>query len=1348
MGRRIFWIFILFVSSVTLGMVLYIQSEAFARLAKGKIQRTVSRELGAEINFDRLRVGILPPSLSLVNVELKITSAENALGLAPSAVFKAGRVGFSFRMIQAFSRGISVNKLFLSDGEVRFELPKDDGKSSKEKLSDLVHKPIQIRLGENFYATIRQLEVRNTVVALKWIDSGKPARVSVDQVQYLAVTPAKEGTNLVANLENVQIDLPSLKDRFKAVRLNADVEKSRIFLSSLDLQRREAALHAAGKLVGSVDRLEDARPDIDVILRSPFSELADFEKSLSSYEGEILADLKIVGRIRDPAVQGKVAVNGFRYSLWSLDKIEVQGSYASGSIVADSVVVQRNGGTLSLKNQLEVPLPLRAEPLSLQLRFADAKFEDFAGDLLKDVNNLRLTLSGTLPVRLDFTKENGKVKLGALTLKPELTIKDLELNNQSYGKKKDYHKIFRLAPFHLSGNLGWKGGEVRVNEGKLAFASGAVDVKGSVSEKGYDIHGSSEKINMGKEVGEIGDIPVFGEGEAKVHVRGPNKAVFIDFDLKQKNAKFLDFDFGDIDGRVTYDDQGSYIYIAGLRGKKNSSAYSVDGKVNVGDGDDISLSASFDESDPNDLFAIFAKQVEKISWIPHGMGGKLRGKVKVGGGYSGALSTLEIDSLIQGKNLNYKGELVHEAEVNAGVRKGGTIFAKNLKARKHDTIFNGEIDYFPNDEMKYRLAAENGKLRSLDFLTSAGLPIDGLIRFKSEGKGKWETLESHSKVEVRNAFIRTMPLPPADIVFDTHADHSVFEAAMGDTIEMKVLMAAGAKGDSYADFSFDETNMSYVLCLLNKRLCADPSLSMRLDASGRFAWKGGAWKDLSGQISAKTLQIAKSGFQLSNAAPFMIRAQGGMLESGKVTFEGEDSRLVAQLRGKVDGSAADNTLNGNVSLRVLEFVTPLIEEARGKFGVDMRITGGLQEAKFGGSLAFLEGFLRLNGLDAPLENLTGKIKFNGNRATVDGLNGQIGGGSAQVTGGFDLYLNKPPKFELDILLANNRLKFFPVNFAEFSEAKLSFTGDAPPYLFGGTAKVKRVIMRNNFEVGAQKALQNARYLPEKLGGAKSLYEIRIRAIAEGGVFVQNDLLDAEFKGEVTLLNNFEFPQIIARAELVRGKLMFRTTAFTLDHAFIRAPNPEFFNPQFSIGGIANVDSYRISIFASGTIDKPKITLSSSPSLPQEDIISLLAFGYRGEDARRVNPGDTSALTYSEVGSILLEQLKLSQNLQSKGVRLRVAPSISDNEANIIRPNSTAGAVSPKVYLQTQIMKNLEATFGSTVGATQGQEVDANLEYRLGKKASVSAVYEQEPSLDVTKKKDSYGADLKFRWGFK
>lgn len=1354
MGKRIFWIFIALMASIVAGAVLYIQSEKFANFAKERVQKIAAKEAGLDVNFDRLKIGILPPSVSLVNVSVKALRENNALGISLNSKLKSEKIGITFRMIQAFSRGISVNKVFISDADIELGIKINKSKNStSDKLSELVHRPIRFEIGEKFFANIRQVEIKNTKLDLSLIESDSVKKIKVNQIVYLALTPGVDGTNIVANLSELDINVDNIKQYFKAVQVNADIERNKILLSSLDLQRREAAVHASGKILGIIDKIEEAKPDVDFILRSPFKELSDFEKSLSSFDGEILADMKVVGKIKDPAVQGRLEVNNFKTGMWALDKLDIKGSFGGGTIVFDSISATKGEGNISLKSELELPIPIKAESKAFQLKFHSVKLEEFAGELKKDINNLKMVIDGTIGLKIDLASEKGKVKLAGISARPQLNIKDFELNNQVYGKNRPYKNIFKLRPLRADLQVNWKGSQVQISDGKLEFETGAVSVRGDVSStNGYNLQGHSDKINLGKEVGQIGGNQLLGEGSADVHVHGPGNAVIIDFDVKQKDAKFADFDFGEIDGRVTYDDKSSYIQISNLKGKKNNSAYTADGKVNVGDGNDLSVTAQFKENDPNDLFLIFAKQLEKLTWLPRGMLGTVSGQATVGGTYDKGLDSLEIRAAIKGKNLAYKGEVVQDVEVNAGVRKG-VIFAENLKAQKYDTRLTGSIEYFPNDELKYQLSADKGKLRSLDFITGAGLPIDGILRFTSEGKGKWETLESKTKIEIRNGFVRTKAVPPLDINFDTFADRTKFELELASQKIFSTTMMRNAKDDSHAEINLNDNDFAFLLCLVNRKSCTDPSLQLQARAEGKFNWKSDAWKTMSGQATVSDFRIAKSGFSLKNASTIKVKGAAGFLEADKFFLEGEDSKLAVGLKGKVDGSSLKNELDGTLSLKFLEFLNPLIEEGHGKLDIHAQLLGDFYDGNFQGLISMKEGFLRLNGLDAPVESLNGKINLNGSRLTVESMNGLLGGGQVQVSGGMDLYINKPPRFALDLFLTNNRLKFFPINYAEFSEAKLNFTGSAPPYLFGGLAKVKRVMMRNNFDMaGNQKALQNARYLPEKVSGAKSFYEIRIRAIAEDGVIVQNDLLDAEFKGELTLLNNFDYPQVIARAELVKGKLLFKSTPIILDRATIRLPNPEVLNPQFSIGGTANVDIYKIDFFASGSVEKPKITLSSTPALPQEDIISLLAFGFKGQDAKNINPNDSSAITYSEVSSILLEQLRLSKDLQSKGVRVTVVPALDDSESRVIRPNAP-GTASPKVYLQAQIMKNLEATLGSTVGATQGQSADASLEYTLsqkasGQKTSLSAVYEQKPGIEVNEKTNSYGTDLKFRWGFK
>ena len=1351
MGKKIFWIFVLVVVSAATSLILYIQSESFARLAKGHLQERVVSSLGLEVQFDRIQLGVFPPSISLVNLDARVISISNPMGLSTDTIFKAGRFGLTFRMIQAFSRGIVINKFFLSNGDISILVPESRSNKNKETLwGELVHQSLNFQITPNLNIEIKQIEVRDTKATVYWREADRFSKVYVNQIQYLSLDPSKGGTSLVSNLETIDIDSVNFKEQLKVFKGNFLLRKNLVQIDSLDIERKNAVVHLGGRFVGDLNKSNEMKPELDMVIRGPLKEVADYFPSLKNLEGDISGDFKISGKLKEPIVHGKAEIQRFAFSEWHFEKFSLAGSYGPGIFKLDSLKATEKGGSVSLKSPTEVNLPLGATTIGVSLSLQKAKLQDFMGTLKDDLNNLRLEADGEVALKIQLGEKDKKMKVNEVAIVPNVEIRDLELNNQTWGKNRPYKKIFKLATFKADANAVWREGDIFLSSSNLRFETGNLSAQGRLGRHGYDINGATEHCDFGKEVGEIGGSKVAGQGSATIKVEGDSKNIFIKFGLKQKGAKFSDFDIGDVEGEVVYDDARSYVLLNGLKAKKNSSPFTIDGKANVGEGDDIALDVSFWDNDPNDVFAVFAKQTEKITWLPRGMIGVLKGKAKVRGGYSDGLNGLLVDADINGKNLSYKGEFFHEAQVKAGVKRG-TLYAKDLKAKKYDSVITGEIEYDRNDVMEYSLQAEKGKLRSLDFITSNGLPMDGMVKLISSGKGKWETLESSTRIELRNAFVRTRSIPSIDFTVDTYSTFLRMILKVGSDAEINVKKFYGDRGDSSALVKLNNSDFTYLLCLLNRRVCNDNALGMRVDGDAKFSWIGDHWRNLSGAGILREFEIARTGYSLKNPTPVDIKASDGKMETERFFLEGLDSKLSLNLKGRIDGSVIDNRVKGNLSLKVLEFVTSLIEEGKGNLSVDLGLNGSIEKSAFSGFLSFQDGFLRMGGLDAPAENINGRIGFKENRANIETLNGQMGGGAAQVTGGFNLYLNQPPKFELDIFATNNRIKFYPINYAEFSEAKLSFTGDAPPYQFNGNAKVRKVMMRDNFDTSQkQDTVKNAKYLPDKVSGAKAFYEVKIRAVADGGIFVQNDLLDAEYKGEATLLNNFEYPQIVAKAELVKGKLKFGYTTFTLEHAYIRAPNPELFNPQYSLGGMANIDNYRVTIFIAGTANtKPKITFSSVPGLPQEDLISLVTFGLKGDDTKRINASGTSAITYSEVGSIVLDQLRINQNLQQSGLRMKVVPSVDDNEANLVRPNSPGNNVSPKVYLQTTIARNLEATLGGTVGATQGQKIDGNLEYRLGKRTSVSAVYEQSGAgLDTTERKTSYGGDLKIRWGFK
>ncbi|MCO5142647.1 MAG: translocation/assembly module TamB [Oligoflexia bacterium] len=1351
MGRRVFIIFLLTITAITTAAVVYIQSEKFAEILKKEIRTRVTKNLGLDVDFERMKIGVFPPSVSLVNVKTVVLKKDNPIGLGEDSVIFFESLGFNFRMFQAFSRGIAVNKVFINTGKVALTLPSSQSKDSEKfDYANYFEKQIILKISDQFSIHIRQLEIRDLDLNLKFSKKEKNDFLEINSIKYLAITPSKEGTNLVANFENVFFSFGDFSEKLAVLKINADLNKKQIDLVNLDVQRRAAAIHARGTLLGDLNDFDKVRIDLDAILRTPLEELKDLTKDASGLSGELRADLKAVGTFGNPSFQGTVGVESFQYRLWNVDKISLVGSYHNNGIILDSAELLNGQSKIAIKNQVELALPIKNLDSSLNLALSKFKFSDFSGDLKKDVSNLEFEADGIVNISLALREAQKKISLNSLIIRPNLSVQKLELNNQKFGIKRPYQKIFSTTPFKLNAEVDLKDGGVNINNLLAVFESGQLSGKGRVDKKnGFNIDATTELIDLGKEIKDIGGNLVSGVGSLNLKVRGPSESVRLDFEINAKDTVFGNFNIGKAKGVISYRDGDNEIRLIDIEGGHDRSSYLLSGKVDLSEKEKIELTANFSDSDPNDIFKIFAVQLKKISWIPHGMTGSINGNVLVGGTYSKDLETLEISGNLTGNNLGYVGEIVHDFSSRIEL-KNNRIHASAISARKYETQITGEISYnLFTDEMLYWVEADRGKVRNIDYFASTGIPLDGIFFLRSDGKGTWEKLNSKTTIEVKSVFARTKPIDNFDFLVETKDGITNMSGHFGEDLDFDFKKSSQTASSSFLRVNSKNKDIGFILCLLNKEICLDPNLELRLGMGGELNWHGSNWTKSNGKFLIQDLKLLKSGVSLQAEKPIQISFDEGFGKTNApIHFSGEETNLKVSLSGDLSGKKVENSVIGNSTLRILEFISPVIEESKGTLDLNLAIKGSLSQANFMGSLSIPDGVLRIKGVDALVENLKGKINLSGNRVSIESLSGQLGGGVVQLTGGLDLYLDKAPRFFIDAYMNNNRLKFVPVNFIEIGEAKISFTGNAAPYTLGGTAKIKRVMMRNNFDVATKSGAKTARYLPEKINGEKSFYIIKIKAIAENGVVVDNNLLDAEFRGELTLLNTFASPQIIARAELVKGKLLFRNTAFTLDHAYIRAPNPEVLNPQFSVGGVANVDTYKINIFASGTIDKPKISLTSSPSLAQEDIISLLAFGYRGEDTKRLRSSDTSAITYSEVGSILLEQLQLSQNLQQKGIKVSVQPSINDGNANLLRRNDQTSAAAPKVYIQTQIVKNLEAAFGGTLGSTQGQEVDARLEYHLGSRTSVSAVYEQEPELDVKQQTSSFGGDLKFRWGFK
>ncbi|MFN3468136.1 MAG: translocation/assembly module TamB domain-containing protein [Novosphingobium sp.] len=122
------------------------------------------------------------------------------------------------------------------------------------------------------------------------------------------------------------------------------------------------------------------------------------------------------------------------------------------------------------------------------------------------------------------------------------------------------------------------------------------------------------------------------------------------------------------------------------------------------------------------------------------------------------------------------------------------------------------------------------------------------------------------------------------------------------------------------------------------------------------------------------------------------------------------------------------------------------------------------------------------------------------------------------------------------------------------------------------------------------------------------WKFMIDAAGENRINVRGLGLDSEWGADIRLRGTTAAPQIIGTADLVRGGYEFAGRRFELTRGRIRFAGEVPVDPQLDIlaEGEANNISARIAI--TGTGMKPNIAFTSTPALPEEELLSRILFG--------------------------------------------------------------------------------------------------------------------------------------------
>ncbi len=139
------------------------------------------------------------------------------------------------------------------------------------------------------------------------------------------------------------------------------------------------------------------------------------------------------------------------------------------------------------------------------------------------------------------------------------------------------------------------------------------------------------------------------------------------------------------------------------------------------------------------------------------------------------------------------------------------------------------------------------------------------------------------------------------------------------------------------------------------------------------------------------------------------------------------------------------------------------------------------------------------------------------------------------------------------------------------------------------------------------AAEPASTAPPTPGAASIRLDIRVRA--DNQIFISGMGLEAEWKTDMRITGTAAEPRIVGRLDVIRGTYSFAGKRFELGQTgAIIFNGGDFTNPELSLSANTTVEGVTAIINITGRAQRPQINFTSTPALPQDEVLSRLLFG--------------------------------------------------------------------------------------------------------------------------------------------
>ncbi|MDB5525687.1 MAG: hypothetical protein JWM58_3450 [Rhizobium sp.] len=363
-----------------------------------------------------------------------------------------------------------------------------------------------------------------------------------------------------------------------------------------------------------------------------------------------------------------------------------------------------------------------------------------------------------------------------------------------------------------------------------------------------------------------------------------------------------------------------------------------------------------------------------------------------------------------------------------------------------------------------------------------------------------------------------------------------------------------------------------------------------------------------GQLAKNVLSInadAKSGDGLSLNA------------SGTVGVTGNNALAV-----KISGQLPFNALAAKLAMQGIDL--------KGNAQFDVTVSGTAANPSMTGRINTSGATLTVIRQNLTINSLAATVNLDGKQARIASFSGKLaGGGTVNISGTIGITPNQGFPADIKIALKNAVYTDGKVVAAKLSgdlgisgslvgspvlngKIRLARADITIPQKLPGTLAQLKVKHRN----APRDVIVQSREIKENRPGKRSgkgaggiTLDLRISAPRQ--IFVRGRGLDAELGGDVTVTGTSNAPNVAGGFKMLRGRLSIIGRRLDFTQGTITFGGDMM--PALNLVASSTVEATTVNVTVSGLANNPAVAFTSSPYLPQDEVMALLIFGRSSAD---------------------------------------------------------------------------------------------------------------------------------------